>query len=84
VVVDEMLLTSDLLPVWMAALAGLDVLMVQVTCPLAVAEQRERARGNESGLARGHFHAVHDHDTAYDMVVGTTTGTPTELARAIL
>jgi chloramphenicol 3-O phosphotransferase len=35
VVVDEMLLTSDLLPVWMAALAGLDVLMVQVTCPLA-------------------------------------------------
>src|SRR5215207_4029658 len=49
--------------------------MMHVTCPLAVAEKRERARGNEPGLARGHFHAVNDHDTAYDVVVDTT-GTP--------
>ncbi|WP_280397931.1 phosphotransferase-like protein [Nocardia carnea] len=41
-VIDEMLLSPDLLPVWSEALAGLDVRLVAVTCPLEVAEQRER------------------------------------------
>ncbi|WP_327097851.1 chloramphenicol phosphotransferase CPT family protein [Nocardia vinacea] len=54
-VIDEMLLTPDLLPMWLDALAGLDVQLVSVTCPLAVAEQRELARGNEIGLARGYL-----------------------------
>lgn len=58
-VIDEMLLTPDLLPIWLTALAGLDVQLVAVTCPLHVAEQREPARGNEPALARGHFHSVH-------------------------
>jgi chloramphenicol 3-O phosphotransferase len=83
-VIDELLLTPDLLPTWMDALSGLDVLLVRVTCPLAVAEPRERDRRNPSGLARGHYRIVHDHGTTYDMTVDTTTGTPTELARAVL
>ncbi|WP_433600328.1 phosphotransferase-like protein [Nocardia sp. CA-135953] len=83
-VVDEMLLTPDLLPMWMDALAGLDVQLVCVTCPLAVAEQRELARGKNIGVARGHFRTVHDHGYRYDTTVDTTTGTPAELARVIL
>ncbi|WP_373294011.1 phosphotransferase-like protein [Lentzea pudingi] len=44
-----MLLTPDLLPAWMDALSGLHVLLVCVTCPLAVAEQRERDRRDPNG-----------------------------------
>ena len=83
-VIDELLLTPDLLPTWMDALSGLEVLLVCVTCPLAVAEQRERDRRNPNGLARGHYRMVHDHGTTYDITVDSTTGTPTELARAVL
>ncbi|WP_225728689.1 MULTISPECIES: chloramphenicol phosphotransferase CPT family protein [unclassified Nocardia] len=83
-VIDEMLLTPDLLSIWMDALTGLDVQLVAVTCPLAIAEKRELARGNEIGLARGHLRTVHDHGYTYDTIVDTTTGTPVELARAVL
>ncbi|MEU6184359.1 chloramphenicol phosphotransferase [Nocardia sp. NPDC047038] len=85
-VIDEMLLSADLLPIWMAALAGLDVQLVRVTCPLAVAERREQARGRDikKGLARGHFHLVHEHGATYDTTVDTSTGTPAELARIVL
>lgn len=83
-VIDEMLLTPDLLPIWLDALTGLEVQLVRVTCPLPVAEQRERARGHERGLARGHLQTVHAHGHPYDTVVDTTTGSPAELARAVL
>jgi chloramphenicol 3-O phosphotransferase len=84
VVIDEMLLTPDLLPIWMKALAGLDVLLVGVMCPLAIAEQREIGRRNPPGLARGHFQTVHGHGVAYDMTIDTSTGTPSDLGKAIL
>ncbi|OQS13363.1 chloramphenicol phosphotransferase [Nocardia donostiensis] len=83
-VIDEMLLTPDLLPIWIDALTGLDVQLVRVTCPLAVAEQRELARGHPIGLARGHSRTVHEHGYTYDTSVDTTTATPAELARAVL
>ena len=83
-VIDEMLLSPDLLPIWMEALAGLDGQLVGVTCPLAVAEQRELLRGRPIGLARGHFGTVHDHGYPYDTVVDTSTATPAELARVVL
>ncbi|WP_367129368.1 hypothetical protein [Saccharothrix sp. HUAS TT1] len=75
---------QDLLPSWLIALSGLDVLLVRVTCLLAVAEQRERDRRNPNGLARGHYRSVHAHGATYDMTVDSTTGTPAELARAVL
>ena len=60
-VVDEILLTPGLIRDWTTALTGLDVLFVRVTCPLAVAEQRERARDHAVvGLARGHLPTVHE------------------------
>ncbi|WP_328611889.1 chloramphenicol phosphotransferase CPT family protein [Amycolatopsis sp. NBC_00345] len=83
-VIDELLLTPDLLPEWMDALSGLEVLLVGVTCPLAVAEQRERGRRSPAGLARGHYRSVHDHGTAYDLTVDSTAGTPAVLAQAVL
>ncbi|WP_019929726.1 chloramphenicol phosphotransferase CPT family protein [Nocardia sp. BMG111209] len=83
-VIDEMLLTPDLLEKWMDALSGLEVLLVCVTCPLAVAEQRERGRRNPIGLARGHFRMVHDHGATYDMTVDSTEATPETLAGAVL
>lgn len=83
-VIDELLLTPDLMAMWMTALAGLDVLLVKVTCPLAIVEQREQSRGLQPGLARGHLQTVHSHDFAYDLTIDTTTGTPAELARAVL
>lgn len=83
-VIDELLLTPDLLAEWLVALLGLEVLLVCVACPLEVAEQRERDRGNLIGLARGHLRTVHGHGTTYDMTVDSTTGTPAELARAVL
>ncbi|MEO3887013.1 hypothetical protein [Nonomuraea sp. B5E05] len=60
------------------------VLLVGVMCPLEVAEQREAGRRNPPGLARGHFRTVHDHGVAYDMTVDTSTGTPADLAKAVL
>ncbi|MGW0005534.1 chloramphenicol phosphotransferase CPT family protein [Nocardia grenadensis] len=83
-VVDEMLLTPDLLSIWLDALSGLDVQLVRVTCPPAVADRRELARGHPAGLARGHLPTVHQHGHPYDTVVDTTAGTPAELARAVL
>ncbi|MBY8860368.1 chloramphenicol phosphotransferase CPT family protein [Nocardia sp. CA2R105] len=85
-VVDEMLLSPDLLPMWMDALEGLDVQLVCVTCPLAVAEERESARGKgvKIGLARGHLRTVHDHGYPYDTIVDTSTATPAELAKVVL
>jgi chloramphenicol 3-O phosphotransferase len=83
-VIDEMLLSPDLMPMWLDALAGLDPFLVHVTCPLAVAEQRELARGNEPGLARGHAESVHAHGRPYDLVVDTSTSTPAKLARTVL
>jgi chloramphenicol 3-O phosphotransferase len=84
VVIDEMLLSPDIMTDWKFALGGLRVLMVRVTCPLEVAEERERARSHPLGLARGHFRTVHEHDVRYDMTVDTTSGTPADLARAAL
>lgn len=69
---------------WLDALSGLEVQLVRVTCPPAVADRRELARGHPAGLARGHLPTVHAHGHPYDTVVDTTTGTPAELARAVL
>ncbi|WP_245650718.1 chloramphenicol phosphotransferase CPT family protein [Nocardia harenae] len=83
-VIDEMLLTPDLLRVWLTALAGFTVQFVAVTCPPEVAEQREAARGQVPGLSRGHRPLVHAHEHTYDAVVDTAAASPADLAVAIL
>lgn len=84
VVVDEMLLDPDLLADWLQALSGVEVCLVGVYCPLDVLEEREAARGNPAGLARGHLRTVHAHEARYDLKVDTSKAPARELARTVL
>lgn len=74
-------------PAWVADLeqtwAGLDLLRVGVLCPLEVAEERERARGDRTlGWARAHADVVHAH-VRYDVTVDTSSASPAECAAAV-
>jgi chloramphenicol 3-O phosphotransferase len=58
-------------------------LLVGVRCPLAVIEERERARKDRTlGQARAQFEAVHAHGL-YDVEVDTSVSTPEECAGQI-
>jgi chloramphenicol 3-O-phosphotransferase len=59
-------------------------LLVGVRCPLAVLEERERARKDRTlGQARAQFDAVHAHGR-YDVEVDTSVSTAAECAEQIL
>lgn len=65
------------------ALAGLDATLVRVHCPLDVAEERERARGNRVvGQARGHFETL-ERQGPYDVEVDTSRLSAREAAETI-
>jgi chloramphenicol 3-O phosphotransferase len=83
VIVDEMLLSDDVLDDWLRALQGRDTWLVGVQCSLDRLEARERARSNRPGLARGHLRTVHRHGL-YDFEVDTTDADPDDLARSVL
>lgn len=87
VVVDDVIYDARVLQAAGRALADLPVLFVGVRCPLAVAEARERARGDRApGGARVFHGLVHQLVAAhgrYDVEVDTAEHTPTECARAI-
>jgi chloramphenicol 3-O phosphotransferase len=82
VVVDTIVLDAAEAEDWRRALAGHDVLVVGLTAPLDVLEERERRRGQPAGLARGHRGAV-DLWRA-DLVLDSSAATPVELARTIV
>src|SRR6185295_9395890 len=64
-------------------LQPLDALMVGVHCPLAILEERERARGDRtSGLARGELTRVHRY-ALYDVEVDTSSSSSPECAQTI-
>jgi chloramphenicol 3-O phosphotransferase len=66
------------------ALLAASTLWVGVHCPLAVAEQRERERGNRiAGTVHGQQALVHTF-RKYDVEVDTSVATPRECAEAIL
>jgi chloramphenicol 3-O phosphotransferase len=66
------------------ALLAANTLWVGVHCPLALAEQRERERGDRIvGTVRGQHAVVHTFRT-YDVDVDTSAATPRECAQAIL
>lgn len=74
-------------PAWLADLeqtwADLDVLRVGVLCPVEVAEERERTRGNRTlGWARAHADVVHAH-VRYDVTVDTSLANPAECAATV-
>jgi chloramphenicol 3-O phosphotransferase len=74
-------------PAWLhhcaEALHGLPTLFVGVVCPLAVLEERERARMDRTlGQARLQHDIVHQ-GARYDLVLDTSTLTPEEGAAAV-
>lgn len=76
VIVDDVLLEAGWLDDYLEAMAGIDVVFVGVTAPLAVIEEREIARGDRfPRQARGHYDHVH-HDNIYDVLVDTSILTP--------
>jgi chloramphenicol 3-O phosphotransferase len=67
-----------------SALGGLSVLWVGVRCDVAVAEARERRRGDRYiGMARDQAERVH-RGVHYDTVVETDDRAPSDCARAIV
>jgi chloramphenicol 3-O phosphotransferase len=83
VVVDELMLSTEVYADWLEALSGVPVTWVRVDCPLDVAEVREEERGQRAGLARGTHDAVHD-GVRYDLAIDTSTQTPSEAAHIVL
>lgn len=84
VIVDYILYMPDLLPELVAALDGIQAYFVGVRIPLAVLEDREKARATSPlGHARSHYTTVHAHG-GYDLEVDTSTMTPDACAAAII
>lgn len=72
VLVDHLLQEEGLLQECVEYWAGIDVLFVGVKCPLEIAEQRERERGDRNiGTARYQFERVHIHEL-YDLEIDTS------------
>jgi chloramphenicol 3-O phosphotransferase len=83
VIVDHVLSEPDWVGDLEAAWAGLEVLRVGLVCPIEVAEERERARGDRTlGWARAHIDLVHA-TIRYDLTVDTSRHDPTRSAALI-
>ena len=83
-VIDDVWLVTDQPAGLQDALSAANTLWVGVHCPLAIAEQRERERGDRLvGTVRGQHALVHTFRT-YDIDVDTSAATPQECAEAIL
>jgi len=84
VLVDDVFVDPAWLDEWRAALAGLEWLLVGVMGPLAVLQERERARGNRiTGEAAAQIEVIH-RDIEYDLTVDTSSQSPEECAEVIL
>lgn len=81
-IVDEMLLDEWCLIDWIEQLNRFHPYVINVTAALDVLEQRERQRGNEPGLARGHLSI---NKLRYcDLLLDTTQTTPSACVEALL
>jgi chloramphenicol 3-O phosphotransferase len=83
-VVDEILLRREWLDDYRALMAGHDLRLVGLRCPLEILLTRERQRPRGiPGQARGTWLAAHQHCT-YDLEVDTAELSPLECARVIV
>lgn len=83
VIVDDVIYDSVVLQSAVQALDGCNVLFVGIRCPLAVAKQREQARGNRAiGGASVFHHRVHQHGI-YDLEVDSAKQSAFECALQI-
>lgn len=84
VIVDDVLQEPELRAECVAILAGLPLLFVGVHCPMAIAAQRERERGDRLlGLAAWQAERVH-RGALYDVEVDTSLLDPDECAERIV
>jgi chloramphenicol 3-O phosphotransferase len=84
VIFDDVMTEPDFLQEAVMALRHLHVLFVGVRCPLAVAEERERERGDRlAGMARGLLDRGHGHVT-YDLEVDTAQLSVEQCVEAVL
>jgi chloramphenicol 3-O phosphotransferase len=84
VILDDVILDHEAVKDYVAALAGVPTLLVGVTCPPAVLEAREMARGDRvRGLAAAWLPLVEKHAPPYDVTVDTSISSPEEGALAI-
>ncbi|MER7244899.1 hypothetical protein [Kribbella sp. NPDC000426] len=83
VIVDEMMLGSEVRDHWFETLAGLDVVSVGVRCDLDELERREGVRRGRVGLARWSEKRVHE-GMDYDLWVDTTSLSAETCAQQIL
>jgi chloramphenicol 3-O phosphotransferase len=84
VLVDDVFIDRAWLDGWRSELAGLSWLLVGVFAPLAVLEDRERARGNRiAGEASRQVDSIHT-GIGYDLTLDTAASRPDECARAII
>jgi chloramphenicol 3-O phosphotransferase len=83
-VIDDVWLVPDQPAGLQDALVAANTLWVGVHCPLAIAERRERERGDRTvGTARGQHARVHTF-RQYDVDIDTSKAAPRECADAIL
>jgi len=84
VILDDVILDHEALVDYGAALDDVPTLLVGVTCPPAVLEAREVARGDRvRGLAAAWLPLVERHAPPYDITVDTSFTSPEEGALAI-
>jgi len=84
VILDDVILDHEALVDYGTALDDVPTLLVGVTCPLAVLEAREVARGDRvRGLAEAWLPLVERHAPPYDITVDTSFTSPEEGALAI-
>ncbi|MCA3860897.1 MAG: hypothetical protein IOB81_19890, partial [Burkholderia sp.] len=83
IVLDLVLRDTSVLDACIAALSPRRTIVVGVSCPLAILEQRERARPDRGeGMARSQFgHPAYSRP--YSMRIDTSTCSPEEGARRI-
>jgi len=83
-VIDDVWLVPDQPAGLQDALVAANTLFVGVHCPLAIAERRERERGDRTiGTVRGQYSRVHTF-RRYDVDVDTSVAGPRECAETIL
>ena len=84
VIVDECMVDTTAWDDWQAALVGLDVGWIAVDCAPAVADERERRRGDRAiGLAAAQQDVVHRHPP-YSLRIDTTDAPPEECVRMLI
>ena len=83
-ILDHVLQEEEWLQECVTQWAALDVLFVGLHCPLDIAEQREKERGDRNiGTARYQFDRVHAHGM-YDLELDTAVLNPEQCAQQIM